>query len=62
MYDAEVAPKAPGEFRVAVLGDSFTWGFGVPYGERFTEIVEARDRKINVLNFGVEAFRRSNIC
>ncbi len=55
-WDAELAPKRADEFRVAVLGDSFTWGQGVPYGERFTEIVEARDPKINVLNLGVAGF------
>src|SRR3990172_1426553 len=52
-WDAELAPKRADEFRVAMLGDSFTWGLGVAYGERFTEIVEARDPKINVLNLGV---------
>jgi hypothetical protein len=56
LYDADVREKKQGEFRVAVLGDSFTWGLGVPYGERFTEIVEARHPRINVLNFGVTAF------
>jgi len=56
MRDAEIKPKAPGEFRVAVLGDSFAWGVGAAYGERFSEMVEARDPKINVLNFGVSGF------
>jgi len=56
MWDAEVQPKAPDEFRVAVLGDSFVWGLGAAYGTRFTEVVEARNPKINVLNFGVTAF------
>jgi len=56
MWDDEVKPKAPDEFRVAVLGDSFTWGIGAAYGERFTEVVEARDRNVNVLNFGVSGF------
>ena len=55
-WDAELTPKRADEFRVAMLGDSFTWGLGVPYGERFTEIVEARDPKINVLNLGVAGF------
>src|SRR5262249_46299692 len=56
MRDAEVADKRNGEFRVAVLGDSFTWGLGAEYGERFTEVVEALDPSINVLNFGVTGF------
>jgi len=56
LWDAEIHEKAPHEFRVAVLGDSFTWGLGVPYGERFTEVVEARNVRFNVVNFGVTAF------
>ena len=51
MWDDEIKPKAPGEFRVAVLGDSFTWGVGTPYGERFTEVMEARDRRIERSQF-----------
>ncbi|MEA2906712.1 MAG: hypothetical protein QOI12_4099 [Alphaproteobacteria bacterium] len=56
MWDAEVKPKQPGEFRVAVLGDSFTWAIGAAYGTRFTEVVEAREPRINALNFGVAGF------
>ena len=56
MRDPEIAPKRSDEYRVAVLGDSFTWGVGVSYGERFTERLEARDRRLNVLNFGVSGF------
>lgn len=56
LWDAEIKPKQPGEFRVAVLGDSFTWGLGVAYGERFTEVAEALEPKINVLNFGVSGY------
>ncbi len=56
MWDREVAPKRSDEFRVAVLGDSFTWGIGAAYGERYTEVVEALDPRINVLNFGVAGF------
>ena len=56
MRDAPVKPKRDDEFRVAVLGDSFTWGLGARYGERFTEIVENRDETFNVLNFGVSGY------
>ncbi|HMB68687.1 MAG TPA: SGNH/GDSL hydrolase family protein, partial [bacterium] len=39
--DAEIpAEKRPGETRVALLGDSVTFGWGVPYGDRFSEILE----------------------
>lgn len=56
MRDAEAEPKRDGEFRVAVLGDSFTWGFGVAYGERFTEVIEAETPGTNALNFGVPSY------
>lgn len=56
LWDAEIGPKRPGEFRLAVLGDSFTWGVGAPYGQRFTELLEAKDKNLDVLNFGVAGF------
>jgi hypothetical protein len=56
LWDADIRPKTPSEFRVAVLGDSFAWGLGAAYGERFTEVIETRKPRINVLNFGVTAF------
>ena len=56
MWDREVAAKRSDEFRVAVLGDSFTWGIGVPYCQRYTEVVEAINPKINALNFGVAGY------
>jgi lysophospholipase L1-like esterase len=56
LWDREVEPKREGEFRVAVIGDSFTWGVGTPYGQRFTEVIEDLNPRINVLNFGVAGF------
>jgi hypothetical protein len=56
MRDVEIGEKQPGEYRVAFLGDSFTWGVGVSYGERFTEIAEKLDPDIRPLNFGVSGF------
>lgn len=46
--------KTPGIYRVAVLGDSFTFGNGVPEAARFSDVVGAalRARRIEVLNFG----------
>jgi len=45
--------KPPGVFRVAVVGDSFTFGNGLPQDERYTELLQARlPEHIEVLNFG----------
>jgi len=56
MRDVEIGEKGPGEYRVAFLGDSFTWGVGVSYGERFTEVAGKLDPGIRTLNFGVSGF------
>lgn len=49
----EVGPKHG--YRVAVLGDSFIWGWLVNDGERFTDLIEQQDH-IEMLNFGVTAY------
>lgn len=46
--------KPAGVYRVAVMGDSFTYGNGVPEALRFSNLVgeRLRDQRIEVLNFG----------
>lgn len=46
--------KPAGVYRVAVMGDSFTYGNGVPEALRFSNLVgeRLRDRRIEVLNVG----------
>lgn len=34
--------KAPGTTRLALLGDSVTFGWGVPYGQRYSELIAQR--------------------
>jgi hypothetical protein len=48
--------KAPGVVRAIALGDSFTFGEGVEYGRRFSDIPQAHFRNLEILNFGVPGF------
>ncbi len=56
MRDRE--PPSPNlyQYRIAVMGDSFTWGVGADYGERFTEILETEIMSADVMNFGVSGY------
>lgn len=55
--DAEAAlERATGVRRIVVLGDSFTFGVQVDYGERFTEVLEETTPRLEVVNLGVNAF------
>src|SRR5262245_14134144 len=47
--------RAPGERRIAALGDSFVFGHGVDAADRFTDRLE-RDTGWQVLNFGCSAY------
>jgi lysophospholipase L1-like esterase len=38
--DTEPASLPPGARRIALIGDSVTFGWGVPYGDRFSELLE----------------------
>ena len=59
-------PKASGSFRVACLGDSVTFGWGVEDHESWPALVEQRlrDRGVDaeVLNLGVPAQRIDAMC
>lgn len=56
MRDREPLPNSQGLFRIAVLGDSFVWGVGAEYGQRFTEVLEKMLPNTDVLNYGVSGF------
>ena len=52
--EREVGPKQPGRFRIAIVGDSLTWGQGLEVGERFSELIErSLGARYEVLNFGI---------
>jgi hypothetical protein len=48
--------KRPGTTRLVALGDSFTFGAGVAYGKRFTEVAADRLRDVEILNMGVPGY------
>ena len=63
MRDRErMLAKAPGVFRIAVVGDSFTFGFGVENEQTYPSVLEAllngsaRSPHYEVLNFGVGGY------
>ena len=48
------AAKPPGTYRIAVVGDSFTFGNGVRQDDRFSNVLQARlPDHFEVLNFGM---------
>lgn len=65
MVGPAVGPKAPGEFRIVVLGDSYTVGGQVPYEQTFPAVLE-RDLRgagysnVRVVNAGVGGYTTFN--
>jgi GDSL-like Lipase/Acylhydrolase family len=55
-----VPPKQPGEFRVVVLGDSFTFGPGIEYEHLYTSLLRTRLARthpgVTVINLAVEGY------
>lgn len=43
-------------FKVLALGDSQTFGVGVAYGDRFTEVIEKLYPQFDIINAGVEGY------
>lgn len=48
--------RNPGRVRILAVGDSFTFGEGVPYGERFTDIAEAHFPDSEIIDFAVPGY------
>src|SRR5262245_43175639 len=60
LRDREYSIEKPnGMTRIVVIGDSFTWGWGVGDQEIYTEILEASLKRAEVINLGVTAFDTS---
>jgi len=47
--------RTPGKRRIAVVGDSFTFGVGVDAEERYTDVLETLVPDLEVLNLGMNA-------
>ena len=48
--------REPGIKRIVIVGDSFTWGYGVNDGETFADLIEKMAPDVEVINLGVTAF------
>ena len=48
--------KPDGIFRIVLLGDSNTFGFGVPIEKHFSTILEGYFKNVEVINLGVSGF------
>lgn len=49
-------PKPSGVFRVAAIGDSFVFGFGVQDPETYSALLESQSQSREVLNLGVPGY------
>jgi len=48
--------KKPGVFRIVLLGDSRTFGFGVPVEQHFSTVVKDYFRRLEVVNLGIDGY------
>lgn len=48
--------KPPGTYRIVLLGDSRTFGFGVPVEKHFSRLLEGYFRDLEVINLGVSGY------
>jgi len=52
--EGPIGPKDPDQFRIAIIGDSFSWGQGLQERERFSNLLDAQlGPRYEVLNFGM---------
>jgi lysophospholipase L1-like esterase len=52
--EREIQAKNPARYRIAIVGDSLTWGQGLEEDERFSDLLErSLGSRYEVLNFGI---------
>lgn len=44
------------KFKILFLGDSFTFGVGIPYGSRFSDLIEKEIKNVYTINSGVPGY------
>ena len=54
--DEVTLEKPPGTFRLVFLGDSRTFGYGVPIDQHFTRLIEGYFDKVESINLGVSGY------
>ncbi len=53
--EREIDAKTDARYRIAIVGDSLTWGQGIEEGERFSNVLErSLGSRYEVLNFGIQ--------
>ena len=58
------ASKEPNVFRIMVVGDSLTYGYGIPQESTFTALLNkwlSQDYRIEVLNLGVSGYQSEDV-
>lgn len=57
LRDEETSYEKPeNTFRIVVIGDSFTFGFGVPIEQHYSVLLEGYFENVEVINMGVDGF------
>lgn len=57
LRDEETSYEKPEDtFRIVVIGDSFTFGFGVPIKQHYSVLLEGYFENVEVINMGVDGF------
>ena len=56
LRDKDYYYNRTGKIRLLAFGDSFTFGEGVNYGDRFTDVPEGKLSNIEIINFGIPGY------
>jgi len=54
--DETTYEKPEGIFRIVLIGDSYTFGYGVPIEKHFSTLLEGCFKNVEIINMGVDGF------